>query len=278
MHDAGRDRLLADLRTRVARLEHPHARSQDPLAFGVPALDGHLPGSGLARGAVHEVLEAGALEAGGSGDASASAVLFAAGIAARLRGPVLWCLRRRDLFAPGLSSVGLHPDRILFVETWHEADVLPVLEEGLRQDGLAAVVGEVFRLGLTASRRLQLAAEKSGVTALVLRRRRGAAPHEEPTAAATRWRVTPAPSSPLPAPGVGRARWHVELLRCRGAEPRSWLLDACDAQGRLALPSDLADRPHPQAAGAGPARGRAAARQAARDGRPRRLAPGDRLR
>ena len=272
MHDAGRDRLLADLRTRIERLEQPQARPRDPLAFGVGALDGHLPARGLARGAVHEVLEAGT-----TGEQTASAVLFVAGIAARLAGPVLWCLRRRDLFAPGLSSVGLHPDRILFVETWHEADVLPVLEEGLRQGGLAAVVGEVARFGLTPSRRLQLAAERSGVTALVLRRWR-AAPEAEPTAAATRWRVTPAPAGPLPASGIGRPRWNVDLVRCKGAEPRSWLLDACDEKGRLALPAHLADRPHPQAAREGRVRGRAAAGQAPRDGRARRTAPGDRLR
>jgi protein ImuA len=42
------------------------------------------------------------------------------------------------------------------------------MEEGLRHSALAAVVGEVIRLPLTASRRLQLAAEQSGVTALVI--------------------------------------------------------------------------------------------------------------
>src|SRR3712207_175094 len=98
MHDAGRDRLLADLRTRIARLERSPARLQDALPFGIAAIDDHLPARGLARGAIHEVLEAGA-----TGEQSASAVLFVAGLAARLGGSVLWCLRRRDLFAPGLS-------------------------------------------------------------------------------------------------------------------------------------------------------------------------------
>jgi hypothetical protein len=37
----------------------------------------------------------------------------------------------------------------------------------------------------------------------------------QPTAATTRWRVTTLPSTPLPVPGVGRARWRVELIRCR---------------------------------------------------------------
>jgi hypothetical protein len=40
---------------------------------------------------------------------AAIASIFAAGILARLPGPVLWCLRGRDLFAPALARVGLHP-------------------------------------------------------------------------------------------------------------------------------------------------------------------------
>ena len=38
MHDAGRDRLLADLRTRIARLEQSQMRPQEPLPFGVAAM------------------------------------------------------------------------------------------------------------------------------------------------------------------------------------------------------------------------------------------------
>ncbi|MCB8822491.1 damage-inducible mutagenesis protein [Microvirga rosea] len=177
-----------------------------------------------------------------------SATLFVAGIAARLKGPVLWCLNRRDLFAPSLAGAGLHPDRIIYAEAFRERDILPSMEEGLREKGLAAVIGEVTRLGLTSSRRLQLAAESSGVTALALRRWWTVAEKELtilPTAAVTRWRISPFTSQAPPAPGLGRARWHVELLRCRGGEPRSWIVEACDAKGRLALPADLANRSDP---------------------------------
>ena len=109
----------------------------------------------------------------------------------------------------------------------------------LRERGLAAVIGEVTRLGLTASRRLQLAAEASGVPTLALRRWWTVAERDLtglPTAAATRWRIAPQASPAPPVPGLGRARWQVDLLRCRGGEPRSWILEACDATGRLALP------------------------------------------
>ncbi len=94
---------------------------------------------------------------------------------------------------------------------------------------------------MTASRRLQLAAEGSGLIGIALRRWRHqaeAADFAQPTAAMTRWRVGALPSTPLPAPGVSRARWLVELLRCRAAESATFDLEACDAKGAsVYLPS-----------------------------------------
>jgi len=130
--------------------------------------------------------------------------------------------------------------------------VLICLEEGLRHAGLAGVVGEVARLSLTASRRLQLATEASGATAFVIRRWRTLQEAEafgQPTAAMTRWRITALPSAPLPVPGIGRARWRLELVRVRGGAGAVLEVEACDAQGRLAIPSDLADRPAATAEG-----------------------------
>jgi protein ImuA len=242
MQHAGRQVVLADLRQRIGRL-NGNARSRPSLPFALAALDDHLPGGGLALGALHEVIEG-----GHAAEFASAATFFVAGIAARLKGPVLWCLARRDLFAPGLAAAGLHPSRVIYAETLRERDVLPVMEEGLREKGLAAVVAEAARLGLKSSRRLQLAAEASGVPAIIIRRWWTMAEKEltgSPTAATTRWRIVPCASHDPPAPGLGRARWQVDLLRCRGAEPKSWILEACNAQGRLALPSDLADRSDP---------------------------------
>jgi protein ImuA len=236
---ATRREVIDDLRRQIERLGGAYG-SRKSLPFGVTALDQHLPRGGLTLGSLHEVIEEGP-----TSEFVGTATFFTAGIAARLKGPVLWCLTRRDLFAPGLMQVGLHPDRVIYAETCRDADVLPLIEEGLHQKGLGAVIGEVSRLGLTASRRLQVAAEASGVPALVIRRWWTVAQNDLtklPTAASTRWRVLPVPSEVVPAGGLKRGRWQVELVRCRGAEPRSWILEACDAQGRLALPSDLADR------------------------------------
>jgi protein ImuA len=225
---------LDTLRQRVRMLERPAARHDGMLPFGVPAIDLHLPEHGLSRAALHEI-------GGGGGDAgpAACAALFAAGILARMEGAVVWCAETPDVFAPGLACAGLAPDRVLYAEAGDEKTVLLVMEEALRHTGLCAVVGEVARLPMTASRRLVLAAEKSGVMAIALRRREAA--DEPPNAARTRWRIGPYPSAPLPVPGIGRARWQIELTRCRGGTPNSWIMEACDAQGCLALPAELGD-------------------------------------
>lgn len=237
--------VIADLRAQIQRLEQPDGRRERcVIPFGVSAIDGHLPDGGIVTGALHEI--------GAAGNAApdvAAATLFTAGILARVPGPVLWCLTAHDLFAPGLAGVGLHPDRVIYAEAGDEKTVLLVMEEGLRHGGLAGVVGELGKLPMTAARRLQLAAEASGVLALALRRvlpTKGKASGEsadEPTAAVTRWRLGAAPSSPLPVAGVGHGRWRVALTRCRGGEPADWTLEACDAEGRLCVPADLADRP-----------------------------------
>ena len=234
---------LRDLRDRIARIERGAAtRPGQTIPLGVPEIDHILPNGGLALGSLHEMAGAGP-----DTEHGAAAALLVAGILARMRGPVLWVVERADLFAPGLACAGLHPDRVVFAEAGKE--VLASMEEGLRHSGLAAVVGEIGgRLTLVASRRLQLAAEQTGILAFALRRSRqfDDPALQEPTAAVTRWRVTALPSPPaLPhapsVPGLARARWRVSLTRCRGGEPGSWIVEACDATGCVSLVADIAD-------------------------------------
>src|SRR5882757_6495564 len=145
---------IEELRERIRRLEGAAGRRRTVLPFGIKAIDEHLPGGGLALGALHEV-------AGGGNGAidGAAAALFTAGIAARTKGRVLWCVARQDLFAPAIAQAGLLPDRVIYVEAGDEKSLLACFEEGLRHGALGAVVAEVARLSMTASRRLQLAAE-----------------------------------------------------------------------------------------------------------------------
>jgi len=227
---------LSELRETVARLERLTPRPRKPaLAFGVPEIDRHLQG-GLPRGALHEIAGA-----GGETEFVGAPTLFIAGLAARLKGPVLWVLQRRDLFAPSLSCVGLHPDRVIYAEAFRPEVVLQTMEEGLRCSGLAAVVGELNgKLGLTASRRLHLAAETSGVTAFILRRslKMNDPVFAEPMAAVTRWRIGVLPSPPPFAdapdvPGLGPRLWQLDLIRCRNGEGGRWIVQAWDIKARM---------------------------------------------
>lgn len=232
---------LESLRTQVRQIEGQHRRVTSVLPFGLAEIDARFPDGGLALSALHAV-------AGGGNSAidGAAAALFTAGIVARTSGKVLWCVTLADLFAPSLAQVGLKPDRVIYLEAGNEKTVLACCEEGLRHGGLGAVIAEVARLPMTASRRLQLAAEGSGTIGIALRRWRPqaeAADFGQLTASTTRWRISSLPSAPLPVPGVGRPRWLVELIRCRAGESAAFELEACDDTGHLGLPADLAYRP-----------------------------------
>ena len=79
------------------------------------------------------------------------------------------------------------------------------MEEALKCDGLAAVVGEIQELSFMVSRRLQLAVEQSRVT---------------------RWKISSVPSELNDdMPGVGFPRWKVELLKIRNGKPGSWTIE-----------------------------------------------------
>lgn len=232
--------VLKQLRETLNGLEGRGFRRRPVLPFGVEAVDSRLADAGLRLDALHEVAAAGA---GMAEDCAAT--LFMAGIAARAWGPVLWVVRRRDLFAPGLAQAGLDAKRLIYAEAKDDAELLAVMEEGLRHRGLGAVIGEAKRADMTATRRLQLAAEGGRTIVLLMKRhaREGQDPIGTPSAAVTRWRIGCAPSTPLPVEGVGRARWRVELARQKGGEGFTRILEACDATGRCALPARLADRP-----------------------------------
>jgi protein ImuA len=232
---------LAELRHRLRILEGHGAslgtaRPEAAARLGVPAIDGTLPWGGVPKGCLHEVT-------GAPGDNAAHG--FAAALLGRLArdpGSLLWCRMRRTgydngvPYGPGLMQFGLAVERIVFVEAERTPDVLWAMEEGLRAAGLVAVYGEGIALDLTSSRRLQLAAEASGKTALALTR-----PQKRPsiTAATTRWRITALPSGTNTE--VIKPRWHIALTRCRGGNSNSWTVDWDHAAHRFDLAAPLAD-------------------------------------
>ena len=100
MAEASPPTSIAEIQRHLARVERHGRETGAVLPFGVPAIDERLPQGGLPRGHVHEAIEGGA-----ASSYAGLATLFVAGILARIEGPVLWCLRGRDLFAPALARV-----------------------------------------------------------------------------------------------------------------------------------------------------------------------------
>lgn len=224
--------------TRLRALVETSTQVHRVLPFGVECLDAACHG-GLRAGALHEVSASSPSLAD-----DAAATLFATGVAARSAhgsgAPVLWVGTRDDLYAPGLEQAGLAAADVIHVRPRDDASVLSVIEDAARDGTPAAIVGEVGRMSMVATRRLQLVAADADILILVLRRRRSREhdPLAEPSAAWSRWRIAAAPSAPLDVSGVGRARWLVELARQRGGEPFSMIVEGCDATGRLAVPAE----------------------------------------
>lgn len=231
---------LSELRKTVLSIEGNARDHGDVMPFGMSELDGRLAGGGLRLDALHEVAGRNASWAD-----DAAALLFISGIAARLEGSVLWVLRSRDLFAPGLYQAGLDPDRVIYAEAQNDIELLAIVEEGLRHGGLAAVVGEAKRMSTTATRRLQLAAAEGKTLALMLKRpaKKDEDAFAMPSAAMSRWKVSQAPSVPVPWGGLGPACWRLACVRQRGGNPFELVVEAPDETGRIALPAELVDRP-----------------------------------
>ena len=226
MSDPRRAGRLAKVRAQVARLEAGARPDAGRLPFGAVEVDEAL-GGGLALGRWHEV--------GGTGlevETAAAPAAFTALMAAPLVrvGWAVWVLRRDDLWAPGLAGLGFPPERLIQVCARDEAEALMVMEDALATQGVGAVIGEADAVDLTAGRRLQLACEARGATGFLIRRRpfggRGAR-EAAGSAAATRWRVTAAPSEPASGEfGLGPPRYHAVLERCRGGRPGAWLFES----------------------------------------------------
>jgi protein ImuA len=238
--DSDRAHVLDTLRASVAVAAGGAA---DALPFGLDALDRRLEAGGIDRAGLHEITAASPT----LGD-DAAATLFVAGLAARFAAApsanVAWALTRFDLYAPGLEQAGLPAAKLLYLQGKSETMALALAEDSLRDGSFAAVVAEVKVADHTATRRLQLAAADGATPMLLLRRwaRSSRDPLERPSTAMTRWRIGCAPSVPLPAPGVGRGCWSVELVRQRNGNPFSIVLEACDDTGRLALPAPARHR------------------------------------
>jgi protein ImuA len=217
-----KDAVTSGLAAALRRSGLPSDPMGPAAALGAPSLDGAL--GGLKLGVLHEVF------AQGAGDAAAAG-FFAASLAARAAGAgrLFWIVQDfagREYGAPsplGLAELGLDPERVILIKAPDALAALRAAQEALSCAGPGAVIAEIYGapklLDLTASRRLALAAARTGVTGFLSHHQ----PSLAPSAAETRWLVKPAPSAP--DEGWGWPRLAVTLARNRHGPTGEWLLD-----------------------------------------------------
>jgi protein ImuA len=241
-----------------------------PLTLGNPVIDDAL-GGGLSIGVLHEIAAAREAE-------TAAASGFALALAARrisLRGAppisdlpaigsdarahndesavsvltpgrnVLWIAEDLSLaengapYGPGLDGIGIAPERLITVAAARERDVLWAMEEALRCRAVGMVIGEMRprNIDQVATRRLALAAAAGNALGLILR----TAPDDGHSAAATRWIVGAAPSSPHSGDGddrrhgVGPPRLAARLVRNRRGHLGAWIVEWNSVEQRFEL-------------------------------------------
>jgi protein ImuA len=136
-------------------------------------------------------------------------------------GICIWVSSVNPVFPPALKIFGIDPGKIIFVECTHPREKLWVMEEALKCEGVAAVIGEIKELNFTVSRRFQLAVEDSRVTGFIIRD--GAVSNN---ACVSRWKISSLPGSiENDLPGIGFPRWNVELIKIRNGYPGNWEIE-----------------------------------------------------
>src|SRR5688572_23875767 len=191
------------------------------LALGVGAVDAVL-GGGLSCAALHD-LSATPVHLG----AAAGFALALAALSPEKAKQTLWIatdfgmLETGALYGPGLDHIGLDTARLLVARVARPVDALFAMKEALKCRALTTVIAEINgEVDLTATRRLTLAAREGGALGLLLRHK----PSDAPSAARTRWKVSPAPSVPDEFGGLGATAFHLLLTRNRRGPCGTWTL------------------------------------------------------
>jgi protein ImuA len=142
-----------------------------------------------------------------------------------------------------IHPLGLPSPNLIHVEARDARDVLWAMEEGARCAALSCVIGEIWgdprALDFTATRRLAVAAERSGVPCWLVRLGGSA----NLSGARMRWRIASALSllNELDPKAPDRPAWDAELFRARGHPPGRWsLVDEAGAFHLVAAPRDRA--------------------------------------
>ncbi|MEL6819147.1 MAG: hypothetical protein AAFP80_10905 [Pseudomonadota bacterium] len=201
--------------TADVQFKNANQSSAKPWLTGVAAIDECLPEGGLSRAGLHEI------EPLKPSDMP-SLTGFGFALLSRLAStkPIIWCVTASQVgdygqpYAFGLSRFGISPSQIIFAKVAKDKELPFALEEAIKTQGIAAVIGEGSRPCFTGSRRIALLCQTHQTPCLFMTPRRG---DHNGSAALTRWQIAPQqgvedPRDPF---GPGLPSWAVGLPRAR---------------------------------------------------------------
>lgn len=163
-------------------------------------------------------------------------------------GTILWVTSPRMVqehglpYGPGLKRFGIDPARLVIVRARDRLDALWAVEEGLKSQKLAAVVGEVEGIDLTESRRLSLTTRERMTRCILILRSEKAPSSASYSRVALRAHTSEPPHFAAHAPGESRA--HANLVKHRGGKrPHDHVLEWTHAPDNFPVAAPMADRP-----------------------------------
>lgn len=261
--------LASQTRETLSFSAHSLPRSQAPISpvvsFGLEAMDHELPGTGLRYAAIHEFFTSTESKVASKTTPEFLPCSIPAILAARAWlqggriGYLVWIGKRcwpapfllaqieRTYFAaedaanpedtqPAASLLA----HSLFTDPPQRKLALWAIETALRSPGVCTVIAACDTLRFALSQRLALAAEEGHTFGLLLRPKKDL---RTPSAAHTRWLLSHSPSAQSRFP-----RWNLELVRCKGRQPRvsSWVVEVQDEETiSLHIPALVASRTAP---------------------------------
>ena len=176
--------IIQQLRQEILLREGLRPPSAAAVDMGLGPVAAAFPQGVFPTGAMHELLSDGP-EGAAAGSAWVAVLL---GRLMTREGACVWIGSNPNIYPPALKAYGVEPERVVFVNVRKEKEALWAMEEALKCEGLAAVVGEIRDVSFLASRRFQLAVEQSRVTGFLLRDRPR---NRQPIATVARWQITP---------------------------------------------------------------------------------------
>jgi protein ImuA len=235
--------IVSNLRREILVLQGFKPPEAPTIDIGLGPVNAAFPDNRFPTGAIHEFIFNGMASAAASGG-------FISGILSALMGKeavCIWIRSGRRPFPLAFTEFQVEPHRIIFFDLPGNQQMLWAMEEALKCETLAAVVGEISDLDFNASRRLQLAVERSRVTGILLRYN----PRNLNTIGrVARWHITPLPSCPPDnLPGIGDPRWNVQLSWVKNGTPGTWQMEWQAGHFQLISPELPATRKVPAISG-----------------------------